>query len=148
MVKETEINGLSTPPIKDYDIVPTIWNTPANVMVGKLLANPHYRNELLTAIHTMKNKETSENINQINTKTTALYMTVRLNGKRIQVIPNSRATVSIVSDDYQKLRFEDKTSTKIKLKRLQKPTRDVEENKNYFNDRRYQNASGTSCGGL
>ena len=95
----TEVNRLSVPPIKDYDIVPTIWNTPTNATVGELLANPHYRNELLTAIHTMENHESSgRNINQVHSKTTALYMTVRANGKRIQVIPNSGAAVSIVSD--------------------------------------------------
>jgi hypothetical protein len=95
----TEVNGLSVPPIKDYDIVPTIWNTLTNATVGELLANPHYRNELLTAIHTMENRELGErNINQVHSKTTALYMTVRVNGKRIQVIPDSRAAVSIISD--------------------------------------------------
>src|ERR1044071_204849 len=96
---EETVNGLSVPPIKDYDIVPTIWNTPTNAMVGELLANPHYRNELLTAIHTMENRETTgRKINQINSRTTALYMTVRLKGTRIQVIPDSRAAVSIISD--------------------------------------------------
>ena len=40
MVETTEINGMSIPPIKDYNIVPTVWNTPVNVTVGELLANP------------------------------------------------------------------------------------------------------------
>ena len=97
MIK-TEINGLLTSPIKKYDIVSTIWNTSANVIVGELLANPHYRNELLTAIYTIENREISGNVNQVNFKTTALYMTVRLNDKRIQVILDSRAAVSIISD--------------------------------------------------
>jgi predicted aspartyl protease len=97
--ENTTVNGVSVPPIKDYDIVPTIWNTPANATVGELLANSHYRNELLTAIHTMENRESSgQNINQVHTRTTALYMTVRINEKRVQVIPDSGAAVSIVSD--------------------------------------------------
>src|ERR1044071_7798146 len=98
MVEVEEINGLSIPPVKDYDIVPIVWNTQANVTVGELLANPHYRNELLTAIHIMENRESSGRINQVNSKTTALYMTIRLNGQRILVIFDSGATVFIISD--------------------------------------------------
>src|ERR1044072_5321246 len=93
-----EINGLSIPLVKDYDIVSTVWNTQANVTVGELLANLHYRNELLTAIHTMENRKSSGKVNQVNSKTTALYMPVQLNGKRIQVISDSEAAVSIILD--------------------------------------------------
>ena len=63
MVEEIEINGLSASSIKEYDIVPIIWNILVNVTVRELLANPHYRNELLTAVHTMENRETSRNVN-------------------------------------------------------------------------------------
>ena len=102
MIEETEINGLSVPLIKEYDIVPTIWNTPANIIIGELLANPHYQNKLFTAIHTMENRKALGKINQIDSKTTALYMTVRLNGKRIQVILDSGVAVSIISDTIAK----------------------------------------------
>src|ERR1044072_4565146 len=47
----------------------------------------------------MENRESSgRNINQVHTKTTALYMTVQINEKKVQVIPDSGAVVSIVSD--------------------------------------------------
>src|ERR1043165_5030855 len=51
----------------------------------------------------MENQETARhNVNQVNFKTTVLYMTVRVKGKRIQVIPDSEAVVSIISDTIAK----------------------------------------------
>ena len=43
--------------------------------------DPHYCIELLITIYTIKNREASGRINQIEAKTMALYMTMRLNGK-------------------------------------------------------------------
>src|ERR1043165_7235057 len=90
----TEINLMSTPPIKDYDIVPDIWNAPAKVTVGELLANPQYRAELLTAINTIENREPRSNVNNVS-KTTALFMRVRINEHKTKVIPDSGVVVSI-----------------------------------------------------
>jgi len=63
--------------------------------VGELLANPKYCSELLTAIHTMKNRESGSNVNSV-ARTTALFVRVRINDHKTKVIPDSEAAVSII----------------------------------------------------
>src|SRR5687768_5426094 len=49
----------STPPIKDYDVVPDIWNAQVHVTVGELLTNDTYRTQALTALNTVHNTQSN-----------------------------------------------------------------------------------------
>src|ERR1043165_4185135 len=89
-VNNLMVNGLSTPPIKAYDIVPDVWNQPAKVTIGELLENQQYRQDLQTALNTMDNRE----INVLDT--TALYMNVKINGEFRKAIPDSGAATSVI----------------------------------------------------
>src|SRR5688572_18440459 len=55
-VNAVNMGAKSVPPIRDYDIVPDVWNQHAHVIIGELLANDQYRNDLHTAINTMENR--------------------------------------------------------------------------------------------
>ena len=92
-----DVNLVSTLPIKEYDIVSDIWNLQVKIIIGELLANLHYRTELLAAINTMENQEKRNLVNKIRGNTIALNMKVRINGQKINVISNSGTVVSIIS---------------------------------------------------
>src|SRR3989337_1010368 len=93
-IEVPEVQALSSPPIRNYDIVPDVWNQHAHVTVRELLANGEYRKDLMTALNTMDNRS----VNQVErATTTALTMNVRI-GEEVQtVIPDSGAAVSVIS---------------------------------------------------
>src|SRR6185369_10645805 len=78
---------VTLPPVKQYDIVPDIWNQHAHVTVGELLANEQYRQGLRTALNSLDNRTPDSNnpfnnINQVRKiKTTALTMAVKIRGQ-------------------------------------------------------------------
>ena len=95
----------STPPIKEYDIVPDVWNTHAHVTVGELLANDQYREELRTALHTIDNHTATPPVNKKNlfnnlvgnVRNNALTMAVRIANVVEDMIPDSGAAVSVIT---------------------------------------------------
>src|SRR3989337_2606010 len=105
-VNNVEVQAISTPPVKPYNIVPDIWNHPANVTIGELLANEKYRNDLQTALNTMKNKSVN---NLDHSKLTALTRKVNVNGEVYKAIPDSGAAISVISIKLvKKMGLEDK----------------------------------------
>src|SRR3990170_2219888 len=89
-----QVNLLSTPPQKPYDIVPNVWNTPANVTIGELLTNPTYRRDLQTTLNMVENRDVLE-VEPITT--TALKMNARIGDFVISTTPDSGSATSVIS---------------------------------------------------
>ena len=93
-IEVPEVQALSSPPIRNYDIVPDVWNQHAHVTVEELLANGEYRRDPMTALNIMDNRS----INKVEQPTTtALTMNVRIGEEVQKVIPDSGAAVSVIS---------------------------------------------------